>query len=117
MDTPKTLDEAIDQLEALVSKEDIPGILKNGEVSFRAIYHMGMGRGIRNNWGLWTGGPLKDWFKDRGIQHADDMSGIIFTCLYRKLAGLPRDLETQIEEYRAHWVKSGVDPDTMKEKT
>lgn len=65
--------------------------------------HHGTGRWIRNNWGLWSGSRLHDWFFKRGIWHADDMSGIILTSYWRRVHDEPVDLEGQIRHYKKYW--------------
>ncbi len=36
--------------------------------------HHGLGQWIRNNWGLWAGGPLSDDMKTLGFTHPDDIA-------------------------------------------
>ena len=40
-------------------------------------YYFSIGLWIRNNLGLWTCSRLSKYFKDNGIKHPDDMSGLI----------------------------------------
>jgi len=39
------------------------------------------------------------------IYHADDMSGIILTSVYRSFFGLSLDIESQIKPYHEYWIK------------
>lgn len=103
---PKDLDEAI---EVLATQENIEFILKCTEKEFLGHAHHGFGTGIRNNWGLWRGSVLAKWFKERGIHHADDMSGIILTSSFRKAQGKDIDLEGQIKFYRDFWEENCPD--------
>jgi hypothetical protein len=79
-------------------------------------WHHTIGRFIRNNWGLWDGGALRDWFKLKGIQHADDMSNILLESLKRKLNNQPIDLDGQIKIYRDFWISEGLNPDKLWEE-
>jgi hypothetical protein len=56
-----------------------------------------MGLTIRNCWGLWGHSRLAKYFNELGIDHPDDMSGIILTSLWRELNHLPMDLAGQIQ--------------------
>lgn len=103
---PNNLDEAIEFLTNDANKEFVEEA--GDEETFVSELHMFFGMNLRNMWGLWKGSPLKTWFNERGIYHADDMSGIILTSCYRKFKGLEIDLDSQIKKYRDHWDK--VDP-------
>jgi len=103
---PKNLKEAITYLFD-ENKEFIDKITKH-EDDFIAKSHHNVGQQIRNDWGLWNGSELQTWFKEQGIHHADDMSGIILTSFHRKINGKEINLEKQIENCRKYWDK--VDP-------
>ena len=64
-------------------------------------YHLGIGMGIRNEWGLWGGSELARWFNAKGVSHPDAMSGIILTSYWRRVHGLPLDVEGQIRAVQA----------------
>lgn len=83
---PTTLDEAIQEL----MKSNIPADKIDG-------------RWIRNEWGLWAGGSLAQWFWNIEIYHADDMSGIIIDSYDRIVKGEPIDLPGQVQVYHKHW--------------
>jgi hypothetical protein len=71
-----------------------------------SAYHHTLGRWIRNNWGLWSGeSKLAEWFKSLGIEHADDMSGIVLDSFWRHLHDKPLDVEGQVAHYQAHWAR------------
>jgi hypothetical protein len=40
-------------------------------------YHHSIGMYVRNEYGLWQGGPLQDYFRAKGLRHPDDMSGVL----------------------------------------
>jgi hypothetical protein len=112
---PNTLAETYPALEKIFKEEGLAKIRAGTEDDIGHL-HFGLGMFLRNNWGLWSGGPLADWFNKHGIRHADDMSGIILTSFHRQLTGKPIKLEEQVKHYRGYWIKQGVDPDTMEKK-
>ncbi len=81
------------------------------------LFHFTIGMNIRNSWYLWWhedhGYPnwpsekpeIIKYFNSIEIYHADDMSGIIFTTVFRKYYNKPIDLESQIKVYHEHWLK------------
>ena len=102
MEKPINLNECLDQLEKIVNKNEF---LKNDTI----IFHHTLGMSIRNNWELWNEtSEIHKWFKSIGIWHADDMSGIIFDSLKRKLMGEDIRLEEQVESYKNHWKRIGI---------
>jgi len=66
--------------------------------------HNGFGRWIRNEWGLWSEGKLKNWFLSMGIKHADDMSSIILTSYHRVRNNKEVNLEEQFDHYIEYWL-------------
>src|SRR5271168_3777024 len=110
---PETLESTFPVLENLLKAEGVKEF-RTGTEDDVGRYHFGLGMWMRNNWGLWGGGKLKEWFNAQGIQHADDMSGIILTSFWRHLNNKPIELDAQIEHYRDYWRKKNIDPDTMK---
>jgi hypothetical protein len=40
-----------------------------------------------------------------GIQHPDDMSGIVLDSYWRKLHGEPIALQEQVDSYKQYWEK------------
>lgn len=116
---PENLDEAVDIL-LTIFKQTIPEIMEMTEDEFSFSTHFWSAQFIRNSWFLWwypndnlypdwpTEPPkLNEWFEGIGITHADDMSGIIMTTLYRKIHNLPIDIETQVQWYQNHWKEYG----------
>lgn len=104
---PTNLDEAIKACYKIADdkqKEEIRTRPEEDMIEF----HQGVGRWIRNKWGLWSGGPLYDHFKTLGLWHADDMSGVILTSFCRHLKGKPLDVEGQVKFYLDFWKKQGV---------
>jgi len=116
---PKTLDEAVDRLmDDNQENEDLKHFLskESDGSSFVAKLYFECGMKLRNEWGLWdheNPSDLAKWFNDRGIYHADDMSGIIFRTFYFRSKGQDERLSEQIEAIRQYWRNQGLDPDKL----
>jgi len=96
---PTDLEDCFSALDSLLSPEDIQ-TMKTGSEDDMIQYHFGLGMWIRNNWGLWGGSRLAKWFNNIGINHPDDMSGIILDSYWRYLNGRPIELEEQVSYYQ-----------------
>jgi len=103
---PVNLKEAVEQLKIIHHDSTKQKILAMTENEFMAGAHMGLGMWMRNNWGLWKGKELADYFNSIGIYHPDDMSGIILTSYYRELQGQEWKVEEQVKYYQDYWKKS-----------
>lgn len=101
---PENLDDSFVQLKKLLKPEDIEK-MKAGTEDDMSQYHFGLGMWIRNNWGLWGGSRLAKWFNAEGIEHPDDMSGIILNSFWRHLNAKPINLEQQVKYYQDYWKK------------
>lgn len=118
MEIPKNLDEAIKGLGLLIQDccacpDDIDYLqeISINEDSFTANLHMTLGRYMRNNWGLWKKeGELYDMFVQLGLEHPDDMSGLILTSYYRQKNNLPLKISEEIKYYQDYWknIKTNV---------
>ena len=105
---PRNLNDCI----ALLEKETPPDVvekLKDGSLTTTSLHHT-VGRSMRNTWNLWGDSVLKKWFKDIGIFHPDDMSGIIMDSFVRHLKGEPIDLDGQVKFYQNYWEKMKSKP-------
>ena len=124
---PNDLNEAIEILKTFYSKS-IDEIKSMTEDEFGSSVHFGAGMFIRNSWCLWwyEGHNYQNWPKEKPklidyfnsikIVHADDMSGIIMTSLYRSIKGLDINLDKQIKVYHKHWKKYGYKDGIPKRK-
>jgi hypothetical protein len=68
-------------------------------------YHMGLGRWMRNNWGLWGGSRLQLYFKEKKVFHPDDMSGIILETYSKYLNDERFDTDEIIDQLRTEYGK------------
>jgi hypothetical protein len=105
---PTNLEECFKVLKDFLSADDLAFIKKNHK-NVSALHHT-LGRKIRNEWGLWSGSELKQYFEKLNLPHPDDMSGVILHSFHLHLNGLPLEVEKQIKKYQEYWeaVNSGV---------
>jgi Domain of unknown function (DUF6794) len=86
--TPRSLQEAHDILGRLLD----PGLratLMSASEGELAGYNRTLGRWLRNSWGLWNGGPMRDHLRALGLRHADDMSEFLIVTFRRHLRNEP----------------------------
>lgn len=103
---PKNLDETFTELSKLINAKNKSNFLKNDEKEFLSSQHFGLGKYIRNEWGLWKKSRLYLWFKEKGITHPDDISAIILKHYYRKNNKNEFSLENEIIYYQEYWNKN-----------
>ena len=72
---PKDLEDAFVELKKMLSPALLNEIRLKSEKDM-IEYHHGFGTWLRNNWGLWAGSRLAQYFRQLGMHHPDDMSGI-----------------------------------------
>ncbi len=100
---PKDLNDCFIQIDGFWNDSTKTKVQSWTENEFCGNAHFGFGMWMRNNWGLWSGSRLQVYFKDKGIYHPDDMSGIILTSYHRHLTGKKIELKKQIKQYKAYW--------------
>lgn len=102
---PVNLDEAVKILIDGLDMEDVAEIRRPRFNSSQL--HFGLGMYLRNNWSLWEKDTiLVKWFKDNyGVEHADDISGIILECMANDIRGESRRDKQLAESFIEHWKK------------
>ena len=102
--TPRTIDEAVSYFEKKWKKKDKETYKKLTEDIALSEMDFMVGVWIRNEWIRFPKDTtLRYTFHQMGITHADDMSDIILTCVYRKLNNLPFDIESQVKRCKDYW--------------
>jgi len=84
---PKNLEECFLELNKILKPKDIETIKNLKSKDDLSLYHFGLGMWLRNNWGLWGGSRLQQYFFKKGIDHPDNISGIILSYYYDWLNG------------------------------
>ena len=101
---PKTLEECNEVLNKTLKSSDQVEFMNLPREKIITT-HNTLGRWIRNNWGLWTEGPLYKHMIDRGFRHPDDMSGTIIKEYWLYLNGLLSEVEQDLIKYDEYWDK------------
>ena len=99
---PVSLEDVFVELKKMLRPKVLKE-MKKGTEGDMVQYHMGLGRWMRNNWGLWDGSRLAKYFNGLGIYHPDDMSGIILDTFWCHLNLKPLRLEERITYCQAYW--------------
>lgn len=107
---PNNLLECFEQLDAiLIDSEDKDWFKSAEEEEAVAQSHHGLGRWIRNNWGLWSKeSKLYDYLFKLELSHPDDMSSVILTSYHRHLNDKELELDEQIKFYIDYWKKNKI---------
>lgn len=106
---PMNLEDCFKQIDSFLDDSTKLKIKQWTEDEFMGNAHMGFGMWMRNNWGLWKGSRLSNYFNEMGVFHPDDMSGIILATYHRYLLGKPLNVQQQTELYQLWW-KVGMIP-------
>ena len=103
---PENLEQAVNQLIAQNSSVELKEWASKELREAKVLAHRGMALGLRNEWGLWADSKLAIYFKSIGIDHPDDMSGIISSALWHRLNKKQYDLGADIKYYQDYWNKA-----------
>gem|GEM_PF-4636392 len=112
---PNDLESCFLQLDSLFGTEIKEWIKCLPDGDFSTEVHMNFGMYLRNEWGLWKRSVLCNYFLGLGINHPDDMSGIIFDSYQRRLKGKDIKLNEQIKYSKEFYRISSTHPDSIDE--
>jgi hypothetical protein len=84
---PKNIEESFHELNRILKSKDIETIKNLKSRDEMIQYHHGLGMWLRNNWGLWGGSRLQQYFLRKGITHPDNMTGLLLPYYYDWLHG------------------------------
>lgn len=102
---PKDLNDAIKSLNQIYSDSAKVEITKLTEKDYvYGNYRLGIGLWMRNNWQLWGGSRLSQYFRDNKINHPESMSVVILESYYRTLKNEDIRFDEQVKEY-VEWGK------------
>jgi len=106
---PSSLSECFESLDKILSEAPDGDWFKSAsEDEAITQSHHGLGQYIRNNWDLWVEeSVLHQYFKNLGLHHADDMSGVILTSYHRHLNKKELGLDEQVKHYIEFWKRQG----------
>ena len=103
---PTTLEEALTLLKEALSLKEKDELKK----MLSSQLHFSLGMLLRNEWGLWDSNSIiNTWFnKTYGVNHADDVSGIIIECLINDLNDKPRRDKILAKQFINHWKNNNI---------
>jgi hypothetical protein len=114
---PVELESILEDMVATLQKvrpEVYEEYFVNGTEDKLVELHHGYGTYLRNHYKLWgledKAPPIVNFFNSLGIWHADDMSGILITSLYRWLQAQEVKLYEQVQFYKDYWAMFGEIP-------
>lgn len=104
------LDTTIEWLLGNSDKATLKEWSDENEESATVTVHHTVGRGLRNELGLWSVDEerteIVKYFNSIGIYHGDDMSGIILSSFHRSLNKKDIKLDEQVARYRNYWASN-----------
>jgi hypothetical protein len=103
---PRDLEDCFKQIDSFWNDSTKLKVKQWTEDEFSARVHFGFGMWMRNNWQLWGGSRLSKYFNDLGVNHPDDMSGIILDSYHRYLNQKEIKLDEQVLFYKNYWKKA-----------
>ncbi len=84
---PRNLEESFHVLDTMLPAKTVRVMRTLPEREAMSQFHFGLGMWLRNNWGFWGGSRLQQYFVQRGVEHPDNMSGILLEYYYDYLHG------------------------------
>lgn len=100
---PRDLEACFLEMRQMLTAELVREFQALPEGDAVAHHHFGLGMWMRNRWGLWNDSPLAKYFNALGIEHPDDMSGIILTSFHRQLHGRNIAIDEQVRFCQEYW--------------
>lgn len=97
---PKNLDDAMLQLDKLLSAQKQAELMMMPEDSVCRQLHNTLGKRIVDNWGFYGGSRLSHYLRTAGVTFPDDMGDFIILAYHRKLNGKPVVLKDLIKQFR-----------------
>ena len=110
---PTNLKECFEELDQMIPEND-KKLIKAASKEIMINVHHSLGRNIRNEWGLWHGSKLKDYFEEIGVWHADDMSSIILNSYWSRMNNKPFDVDKEVAKFKSYWEDNY--PESIPEK-
>ena len=94
-DVPRTLAEAHDALARLVAPELVRELASRTEEEIRAD-DLRIGLWMREFWGLWNRGALRDHLAGLGLLHPDEMSELVLVTWWRHIHDRPLRVDEEV---------------------
>lgn len=118
---PKNLDDALSQLDKLISPENKIKVKNLPEDSVCIYLHAKLGQWIIINWGFYGGSRLSNYLRSAGVTYPDDMADLIMVAFHKRLNNQPvvvKDLALQFREKRKkEWEEEQKKREVLFEET
>jgi len=107
---PRTLGDAHDALGRLVAPELVRALSAKSEDDVRAD-DLRLGLWMREFWGLWNGGALRDHLVGLSVFHPDEMSELLLVTWWRHLNDRPLGVDEEVTRQKGRRFGGPVRPD------
>lgn len=97
---PKNLDDAMLQLDKIISPESQAKMKTIPEDSVCLALHHRLGQWIILNWGFYGGSRLSHYLRSAGITFPDDMADFLILAYHRRLNGKPIEIKELAKYFR-----------------
>jgi hypothetical protein len=97
---PKNLDDALLQLDKLLSPQKQAELMMMHQDSVVKKLHNSLGRRIIDNWGFYNGSRMSHYLRSAGVTYPDDMADFIILAYHNKLNGKPVVLKDLVKQFR-----------------
>ncbi|MBV6439886.1 MAG: hypothetical protein DYG98_14605 [Haliscomenobacteraceae bacterium CHB4] len=97
---PKNLDDAMLQLDKIISPESQAKIKVIPEDSVCLALHRRLGQWMILNWGFYGGSRLSHYLRSAGVTFPDDMADFLILAYHRKLNGKSIEIRELAKYYR-----------------
>lgn len=97
---PKNLDDAMVQLNKIVSAESQAALKAIPEDSVCRVMHPRLGQWMIHNWGFYEGSRLSHYLRSAGISYPDDMADFLILAYHRHLNAKPYEIKALATYYR-----------------
>ncbi len=90
---PKNLDDAMLQLDKIISAESQAKVKAIPEDSVCLAMHHRLGQWMILNWGFYGGSRLSHYLRSAGVTFPDDMADFLILAYHRRLNGKPIEIK------------------------
>jgi hypothetical protein len=97
---PKNLDDAMLQLDKLISPDAQKKMKVIPEDSLAPALHKRLGQWMIMNWGFYGGSRLSHYLRSAGVTFPDDMADFLLLAYYHKLNGKPVGIKELAVKFR-----------------
>lgn len=97
---PKNLDDAMLQLDKIISAESQAKIKVVPEDSVCLALHNRLGQWIILNWGFYGGSRLSHYLRSAGVTFPDDMADFLILAYHHRLNGKPIEIKALATYFR-----------------